>query len=177
MRSFLAITTVLSALVLPAIAAADENTEERLTPKQTYYGWQILVSDAATVATSALLLGSLNDESIGQLNFATGYLLGAPIIHAAHGNPGTAVGSLALRAGMPFVGAWVGCAAYYNEGEFLGCLPGAALGMMIGMGGAIAIDSAALGYADAKPKQKTFEVLPSGSVSSTGATFGLQGVF
>jgi hypothetical protein len=179
MRSLLAITTLLSALTVPAIAAADDTTEERLTHAHPteWYGWQILTSDAATLATTLVLFNVEKNENVAGTNFYAGYLLGGPIVHAAHGNLGTAVGSLAVRAGMPIAGTFVGCAAYGDQSEMLGCLPGAALGFLIGMGGAIAIDASALAYRDAKPKPKSFEVLPSANMSKTGATFGLQGSF
>jgi hypothetical protein len=78
---------------------------------------------------------------------------------------------------LPTAGGLIGCASYDHHGEFLGCLPGALLGMVIGMGGAIALDAGVLAYRDEKPRPKTFEVMPSASLSKTGATFGLQGSF
>lgn len=170
----LRLMTILSVLAFAAPASASEG--ETRTPKQ-WYGWQVLASDAATVATTAVWLGAHNNELYGQLNFTAGYFLGAPIIHLAHGNYAQAGGSVALRAGLPFAGAMTGCAVYGDRDEWFGCLPGAALGMLLGMTAASTIDAAALSYADAKPRPRSFEVLPSANMSRTGATFGLQGVF
>jgi hypothetical protein len=180
MKALLTTATLVALFALASPAAASEYVEPtrrtESSPRE-WYGWQLLTSDAATLVTTTLLLGSFNDESYGQLNFAAGYLVGGPTIHVAHGNYGTAFGSLVLRAGLPTAGALVGCAAYGDNQEVLGCLPGAALGLVIGMGGAIALDAGVLAYRDEKPRPKTFEVMPSASLSRTGATFGLQGSF
>lgn len=37
-----------------------------------------------------------------------GYAIGAPIVHGAHGRGGAALGSLALRVGLPIAGAAIG---------------------------------------------------------------------
>lgn len=180
MRALLTTATLVALFSLALPAAAHEYVEPARRSEASsreWYGWQILTSDATTLVTTTLLLGSMNDESYGQLNFAAGYLVGGPTIHVAHGNYATAFGSLLLRAGLPTAGGLIGCAAYGHNGEFLGCLPGAALGLMLGMGGAIALDTCVLAYGDEKPKPKTFEVMPSASLGRTGATFGLQGIF
>src|SRR5689334_1053511 len=124
MKALLATTTLLSLVSITSLSAAAETCEEACeettthTPitkpatKQEWYGWQILASDAATLATTGLLLGTLKNEDYGQFNFYAGYLVAAPTIHLAHGNVGTALGSFGLRAGLPLVGAFAGCAAY-----------------------------------------------------------------
>jgi len=177
MKTLLAASMLLSIVALSNPAAA-QTTETTETKPPQWYGWQTLTSDAATLVTTTLLLGSLKDESYGQYNFAAGYLFGGPTIHLAHGNVGTALGSLVLRAGLPTAGGLVGCAAYGNHNdEMFGCLPGAALGVLIGAGGAIALDAGVLSRDDGKPRRNTFEAMPTASMNKSGATFGLQGSF
>jgi len=173
MKAWLASALLFSALAIAPAA----NAAVKEPPRTEWYGWQILASDATTLVTSTLLLGSLRNENYGLVNLYGGFVLGGPIVHGVHGNPGRALGSLALRVVLPTAGGLIGCAAYDGHNEFFGCLPGAALGLAIGMGGAIALDSGVLGYTDGKPEPRTLGVVPSASFSRTGATFGLQGIF
>ncbi len=190
MRSFLVATAIVTALAASPSAHAshaEEQVEQFPTHSLTtppphkaraeWYGWQILVTDVATVATTAVLLSVEHNESYGQYHFMGGYLSGGPIVHLTHRNYGQAVGSLAMRAALPVIGAYVGCAAYGQSGEMFGCLPGMAMGVLLGMVSATAADAAALSWADEKPRPKTFEVMPSASVTNKTATFGLQGIF
>jgi hypothetical protein len=163
-----------AALVTTVAVSATANAEEKRTE---WYGWQVLASDAATIATTAVLLNAHNNETYGQLNFTAGYFLGPSMIHLAHGNYAFAGASIAMRAGLPLAGGMTGCAVYGDRSDFLGCLPGAAIGMFLGMTAASTIDASALSYAEVRPRPKSFEVLPTASVSASGATFGLQGIF
>lgn len=177
MRLLLAAVTLLSMVSASGSALASEGVEHTPIAKQ-WYGWQVLAADATTITTTVLLAGDSRGKELAQYNLIGGYLLGGPIIHLAHNNPGAAAGSIMIRAAMPVAGAFLGCDAH-GPGDYdgFGCLPGAVLGGLIGMIGATTIDAAAFSYADVKPKPKSFEVLPTAGVNATGATFGLQGVF
>jgi hypothetical protein len=114
------------------------------------YRWQIGVADASSLA----LLFTVTDR--GALAGGLLYLLGGPIIHAVHGEPGRAVGSLGLRVALPVAGAFVGGALWWNsqdarckngdpdycsDDEFnVGALYGLGLGFL----GAMVIDTAVL---------------------------------
>lgn len=124
-----------------AAAARDEATappppaeENRARP--TWYGWQTLLADGASIAvTPAVPLVGLG-----------GYVLGGPIVHLAHGRVGAALGSLGLRVGAPIAG---GTAAYLIQGKCRGDFCGVAplLGAGVGLISAIALDSALLARA------------------------------
>lgn len=116
------------------IVPTSKETERR------WYGWETLTMDAVSIAAMPV-------AGVG----VGGYLLGAPIIHAAHDRWGIAAASLGLRVGLPIVGAMAGVklencpkAGQYDEGM---CgLGGALLGMGVGMLTAIIIDAAVLSY-------------------------------
>ena len=116
---------------MPAAAAQDTVTK--------HYGMQILVVDAAVVA-SALAIES------GEI-FVGGYLLSGPIVHVANGNGGKVIGSLLLRTGLPIGGAMLGAAAANCDGsedEFLCGVGEAAIGLLAGMVAATVIDATVL---------------------------------
>jgi hypothetical protein len=78
-----------------------------------------------------------------------GYFFGSPIVHLAHGRPGAALGSFAMHAGLPLIGAGVGVAAAdcnkdHDEGW---CGVGeAGLGALLGIVSATVLDTALLAH-------------------------------
>lgn len=148
---------------------------------RTWYGWQNLTADGAAVVFLVFAAGASGqgNDSLAWASLTT-YALGGPIIHLAHGNPGTALGSVALRVGAPIGGAMLGCGAGGGDGEF-GCLGGAALGFLAGYVTAVAVDAGALayeeheaprGYSKARPL-----VVPTAGLTRHGGTLGLQAIF
>jgi hypothetical protein len=76
--------------------------ESKAARKVEHYGWQILLTDAASVV-AGFAIGNYSPNA-GVATFAGGYLLGGSLVHLGHGNPGRALGSVALRAGLPALG-------------------------------------------------------------------------
>lgn len=89
----------------PALTPSREAAQPSTRRKVDYYGWQILLTDVASVA-AGVAVGKDDHPDKGFAVFGGGYVLGGPIVHLSHGNPGRAVGSLALRVGLPALGAW-----------------------------------------------------------------------
>jgi hypothetical protein len=90
-------------------AGADAPSDD--APSETvWYGWQTLTADAASIALAGLSLASdgRGSEQAFGVTAVSAFVLGAPIIHAAHGNWGRGAGSLGLRVGMPALGLVVG---------------------------------------------------------------------
>lgn len=128
---------------------------------ERWYGWQSLSTDGA-----ALLLLIAAGASSDQRNHlpdvlaygAVGmYLLGGPVTHFAHDNPGRGLGSLALRAGLPIAFGALGynledCSG--DENYDLCGFPGALVGGVLGIGSAIAIDAAALGFEEVQVERE-----------------------
>jgi hypothetical protein len=103
-----------------------------------------------------------------------GYLLAAPIVHVAHGNPGRAVASLGLRVGLPVAFFGVGALVEDCQGrEFCG-LASLVIGVPLGMATAIALDAAVLAR---DTVERPLAILPTLTVGSGSASPGLGGTF
>lgn len=118
---------------------------EHPKPKKVWYGWQTLLTDGVAVVVGALAYsgGSHSDSGTTMLLVGPGmmsamrmsddnssisgsvyiggalYALGAPTIHVAHGRPGVALGSLALRT-LPLLIMTSAC----DSGDIGDCLAG-----------------------------------------------------
>lgn len=136
----------------PPASRAPTPPSDPITPREStrWYGWQTVIVDGASVALlfpaaaskNAGLQSTLLTASVG------GYFLGAPFVHALHGSPGRALGSLGLRVGAPLVGIALGsslenCQNDSEEPNYCG-FSGAVIGGVVGILSAIVIDSAAL---------------------------------
>jgi hypothetical protein len=139
------------ARVSPAVAADEEGALAAPAPSSgaSWYGYQTVSADATAAALTALSFqtnsGAASWAAIGV------YLLGAPVVHAAHQRPLAALGSLGLRIGMPLLAAAVGAATadcssnrVLNDEncEFGPSVVGAGIGLIL----AAVIDSAAIAW-------------------------------
>lgn len=128
-------------------------------PEVLDYRGYLALSDAAAIG---LVIGGVALESgLLALGGLGTYLLGGPTIHATQGQGGRAGASVGLRLGIPvggaFLGGLVGAAACPDSSpsdpetsdEDLGCLPavgaGAAVGLLVGVVGAVVVDDVFLG--------------------------------
>jgi hypothetical protein len=111
--------------------------------------------DGGTLVLTLAAAGSDSKGTTAAVVFLAGYSLGGPTVHWAHGNVGTGFASLGLRVGLPLTGALLGAAAADcgsgGGGEFCG-LGEVAVGLLLGMGAAIAIDSAVLAREPVEPE-------------------------
>lgn len=122
--------------------------------RETWYGAQILLVDAAAVGllVASVTVGSGRPglgEGLAVASAGT-YLLGGPIVHLAHGRADVAAGSLGLRVAVPILTAVAGMAIEQHSCSpgLLWCgAAGLVLGGAVGAVGAVAIDSAALAWA------------------------------
>ncbi len=140
-----------------------------------WYGAYTLATDGAAVA---LAFGGAALGGGEWLLAASGgaYVLGGPIVHLAHGNPGRSLLSLGTRAGLPLMLAFVGVAAENcsnGGGDFCG-YGGALVGFGVGMVGAVAIDAAVIARDEV---ERTPAFAPALSVSRERAWLGATGVF
>jgi hypothetical protein len=132
----------------------DDDEPPAMAPRRTWYGWQTLIVDGA--ALSALLLGAAIDGSgtdggnVALLGLL-GYEFGPGIVHFVHRNPGRGFASFGVRLGMPLTGAFLGASVSSNCDGYRCEADGAALGFLLGMAGAIAIDAAVFAYDERRP--------------------------
>ena len=161
------------AMAHPATADIPESTQvER-------YGWQIGLLDTAAF----LMVVSAAGSDSGGLAVVGGgtYLLGGPSVHAARGHAGRALGSLALRVGLPLLGAQILQSGSSCDPEFEDSCGDDDMGRKIvgGMAGVLAagvIDWFILG----KEEHKVGSARLQPSIAPTpggGGQIGLMGVF
>jgi hypothetical protein len=107
-----------------------------------WYGWQILLSDAAVFSFAGLT----HNASV-----AYGWVGGGAIVHLGHGNVGRGLASAVLRAGLPIIGLALGAASASGcTGDWCG-LGEVVVGGAIGMVSAELIDVALLAHDSAPP--------------------------
>lgn len=146
---------------------ADDETPIVTTKKQ-WYGWQTLVVDGISLLTApAYCLGCI------------GYVVGAPIVHAAHGRWGAAGGSLGLRVAAP-IGLGLGFYALAGDDRSSNRIAIGAAGFVIGIATAIAVDAAVLARKEAEPPKEAFWKNARPSIEPRregGVALGLSGTF
>ena len=132
--------------VQPAAQPVEPSSSDLHTVSH-WYGWQTLATDGASLllmVAAASASDAPGAEEMAWLSLG-GYLGGGPIVHLAHGEPVRALGSLALRGGLPILTGVVGSQLENctPSSDFCG-LGGAVLGGMAGLVTAMVIDSAVL---------------------------------
>lgn len=163
------------AIAMVLLAATSARAQEQPAPK-SWYGYEILALDVPVGFISSRVPDAL---------FAMP--LTGPMVHLANGQPGRALGSLALRGGLPLLGAFgllatAHCGGNSEElcglGQFL-------VGGLAGFALAEIIDVAVLAWKDGADESrpptrahKSFEIAPSVAASANGAMgFGVVGRF
>jgi hypothetical protein len=165
--------------VLPASEEPELDDADLGRPRRKWYGWQTLIADGASFVLIVAGAGADSPDDSGDTMVTMG-LLGyefAPgIVHFAHGNPGRGFASFGMRLGMPLAGAFLGAATASGCDGFQCEFGGAALGLLLGMGGAIAIDAAVFAYDDAESSDDDdARLVPLLGLSPRSAWLGLGG--
>lgn len=163
-------------------------------PPREWYGWQTLMVDGMSILTFTMgqLAGTdaYGISAIAMGSGVVGYAVGGPLVHAAHGHPGRASGSLLMRLGSPVLGALTGAvvasvASSGCHGELCDLtygLYGAAVGAAGGAAAAVVVDSVALASEPAQPEPERASRVrwtPTGSYDPRhrAATLGVSGSF
>jgi hypothetical protein len=153
-----------------------ESTPHELT---SWYGSQTLATDAAAFAllvSAAIAVAQKNDMAGEALVYTSlgSYVVGGPIVHAAHGNWGRAFGSFGLRVAAPILGAFLGAALENcSGGDFCG-VAGGVVGFAVGAGTAIALDAAVIARESVSVGPAVTPVVVTGK---DGTWLGLSGRF
>ncbi len=122
----------------PSVVAADNRNGD-------WYGWQTITADAASVGTIAL--GINRRFTPLAIAGAGGLILGAPILHAAHGNWGNAGLSLGSRVLFPLGGMLLG-GVLSGGGSVTDGLAKTWGGGLLGFGAALVVDYAVISFDD-----------------------------
>jgi hypothetical protein len=115
------------------------------THERHWYGWQTLIVDGASAAnlgTAAVLFAHQGRKETvpPQVTFWVGFsgaMLGAPIVHWAHGHVGKGFGSMGVRMGVLVLAVLSGPESSGSEGAAIA---------VAGLVGASALDAAWLAY-------------------------------
>ncbi len=161
----------------------DDQLEDAHAPAARWYGWETLVADGVDVAA---FLGGVKLSSQRSGGDSTGsalawfgllgYELAPGFVHFVHRNPGRGFASFGLRLGLPLAGAFIGLALASGCNRSLCEASGGGAGILLGMGGAVAIDAAVLAYEDPKPAAgRGPRMMPLASVTPHQAWIGLGG--
>ena len=190
-----AATLLLGSVGTTAFAQAGPSAKEREgldrpASKQRWYGWQTLTVDAVPAALFSSALPANEGQEVvlwglGSVSFA----LGGPIVHAAHGRPLTAFGSLALRLGLPVLGMSIGsqflsCEFSQDDDDFDPSCEAddtpLIVGGLFGAATASALDAGFLAFEPngARPRRERGAfIAPSLSLPPGGAQLMLRGAF
>ena len=128
-------------LAPPSMTAPRDPPTSPPASSSRWYGWQILLTDAAVFSFAGLTQN---------VSVAYGWVGGGAIVHFGHGNIGRGIGSAMLRVSLPLAGLLAGEASASGcHGDWCG-LGDVIAGGLIGMGTAELIDVALLAH-DSEP--------------------------
>lgn len=163
--------------------------------EKTWYGWQNLVADAASITILAIGVGQGSNGSGLRVAGGLGYVFASPTVHWIHGNIGPGFGSLGMRVLLPpvglvigiVVGAIAGANQDNNSIERTGSsiATGAIAGFFIGVAIPVALDAAVLGWEKnevpntaLRPRAPSLTMRPILTPTAGGGAFGgLGGTF
>jgi hypothetical protein len=170
-----------------AVLPVEAEAQEPIYVEHSYLD-DVIALDTTNLALTIVTAG------FGSVITVPSYLLGAPAIHASHGNRGQAALSLGVRAGLPVLGALAGKALYErnqrrqepcSEDESTQCgtfVDGLdrfvviAAGAIIGATGAVVFDWIVLDHSEKVPA-RSLVVVPQVGVSEQGVSLGVSGRF
>jgi hypothetical protein len=139
-----------------------------------WYGGDTLTTDGISLALA--LAGGIAEPN-GEALFwmaGGGYVLGAPIVHLVHGNPGRAAASLGLRVALPMAFFGVGTTIEDCRGQDFCGVRSFVIGVPLGMVAAMALDAAVLAR---DTVHRPVALAPTASFGPNGTTVGLAGSF
>lgn len=159
---------------------ASDKPEDEPTTERRWYGWQTIATDASAITLLALAANVEETAQSPLIAAAIGtYVLGAPIVHAAHGHIGKSAGSLALRLMAP--AAWVGMGAMVSACDQAHESSCVVLPIIAGVGGIALgvlfpsiLDAAVIAREDVP---KTVSWTPTVQLAKSGGTVGIAGTF
>ena len=117
-RALLAVATSLALCFAATTASADEIDEPppasaqvpspiESHPIEKSYWWQTVAVDSAAFGIFAVGVHGEEVNILGPVALGN-YLLGAPIVHLAHGSARSSLGSLGVRLGAPVAAGFLG---------------------------------------------------------------------
>ena len=153
--------------------SAEEASTAPASTRNSWYGWQILLTDLASVGV--FMGGAVNfrNQTASEMMVATSgfaYQFGGPAVHLAHHRPGGAGWSLLRRLVLPVGGGLLGAVIagrndHSSGDEFPPAAAGALLGGLTGIAVAMGYDWVTAREEVATPPPATLEDASSGAGS------------
>jgi hypothetical protein len=164
----------------PASDSEQQLRDHEYAPRRhRWYGWQTLIADGSSLvlllAAATISQNRGSDPDFLVAAGLLGYEFAPGIVHFAHGNTGRGFASFGLRLGMPLAGAFVGVATASGCDDYLCETQGAAIGLLLGMGGAIALDAAVFAYEDRRSRIARAPIVPLFAISPRQTWLGIGG--
>ncbi len=157
-------------------------------PKATWYGWQTLLADGASVGLFGIAL-RLNDGVAAVVLAGAGvlgYVFGGPVLHWQHDREFIGYIDFTMRLGLPILIGQAAESATNGQSGFCDFICGdganaAAAGVVVGMITAVMVDSIALSWETAPKagdaRAPRLRWTPIASPARGGATAGIGGTF
>lgn len=168
-------------------AGQDKNRDDEPAPK-VWYGYKLLLADALSIGV--VMVGARSGLGAGLVAPGIGgAFLAAPIVHLTEGQRGRALGSLGLRLLLPLGVGLVAAQSQERRSGECNCMGGVfafAGGMVLGLGAAMILDAALLGWRPvgeveraqaAKARSRSLALVPAFGVGPAGASVGVAGRF
>lgn len=155
----------------PGYPAGGYAQQRYLAPPQkhtTAYMSHVLLADVASWTVLLLSAGAESGELTGL--GVTGLLVGAPIVHIAHGNNRGALLSVVARTGMPLGGALL----FASGCDGFDCIGTAVGGAVLGYGGAVLLDWLVFAKKEEYKYPNQGLVMPTLELRHGGAVAGLS---
>ena len=165
-----------------ASTVASEPLDPPPAPRgSSWYGWQTLVSDGSTLATTMVLGGGNAPSGMTAANLVVGFGLGPAIVHVTHGRPLVALADVLIRGfsvvGGGALGGMLASCPQPQDNGMCG-FQGVAAGVLLGALGAIVLDATALSWEKPRPHHDKgapdggFSWAPTVLVSKDSVAFG-----
>lgn len=178
--------TLLTAL--SSTAAAGTETPADTPAPAVWYGYKLLLADALSIGVIAAGASTGAGAALAAPGIG-GAFLAAPIVHLTEGQRGRALGSLALRLLVPLGVGVIAAETQERRSSECNCMGGVfafAGGMVLGLGAAMLLDAALLGWRPvgdveraktARARSSSLALVPAFGVGPAGASVGVAGRF
>jgi hypothetical protein len=164
----------------------EEESVAEVALSSKWYGWQILVSDVASVTVFVAGVGTDGTEGAVLIwGGVAGYLVAPPFIHVANDQPDESASSVGLRMAAPIVGFYLGglvgggasrgCDGAYCQAA--GTVAGAGIGFIVGVATAITIDATVFANKPVLRERAAISIAPSVAATPKAVFAGLRGTF
>jgi hypothetical protein len=166
----------------PARSTFQGEPADAVPEERRWYGTPMLVADATALAAFGVAphLEGTNAPTALVVSGLAAYVVVSPVVHLLHDHGDRALGSLALRLGLPILGAMMGIplgGSCHTDDD--SCVSrGLYYGTLIGLGTAAIVDQLmAFDRRERPARSHGLSVAPTLAIGGGGGSLGLAGAF